>query len=163
MRLSQSQITVHTGLNPHYIPRKKRRAVLERDDEKCRFCQMETHYVCHNLPLCRGGRTQINNLLTCCRPCSRKKDQGTAKEFEEELKCCYKGSSEDLDDVHVHNPGRGVRIDLYLVAEVSQFLQRLLTNQDVPLKVRGKAERLEIKLNETPEDKARERKLDFTR
>lgn len=158
MRLSRSQILVHTGLDPHYIRRKIRRAVLERDGHRCRFCREETNCVCHDLPLCRGGKTRVDNLLTCCRLCSRDKQEATAKEFEFLLKSRHRGSRDD--GVQVSKAGAGARLDLYLIAEVNQFLQRVVTSKNLPLKVRAKAERLSWKLTEDHRDKTKQRKIE---
>lgn len=52
----------------------------------CAFCYTkETHSLCHDLPKCRGGKTELSNLLVCCQTCRRKKDVKTASEFKQEL------------------------------------------------------------------------------
>jgi len=56
-----------------YIPRKIRREVNKRDGGKCVFCGSLTNYLCHSTPKCRGGKTTVDNLLTCCKKCSREK------------------------------------------------------------------------------------------
>ena len=54
-------------------------------------------------------------------------------------------------------PGVVARVNLHLVAEVSQFLSRVIVDKSIGGKVRNKAERLCIKLNEDERQKKAER------
>ena len=51
--------------------------ILERDLYACRYCgnhlTNETANMDHIWPWRRGGRTIVENLVTCCRWCNRKK------------------------------------------------------------------------------------------
>jgi len=37
--------------------------------------------LCHDLPKCRGGKTEPSNLLSCCEDCRREKGEFTAEEY----------------------------------------------------------------------------------
>jgi len=81
MNISKSQVLVHTELQSSYIPLAYRREVLERDSNSCRFCGKQTDMLCHDVPKCRGGKTEPENLLACCEDCRREKEELTAKEY----------------------------------------------------------------------------------
>ena len=59
------------------IPPAMRRAVLERDGHRCRYCGSEVagaNYHCdHVRPVANGGRTVMQNLAAACRPCNLSK------------------------------------------------------------------------------------------
>jgi HNH endonuclease/Protein of unknown function (DUF1376) len=52
-----------------------RRAVFERDDFTCRYCGVRgARLECdHVLPVAKGGKTEMSNLVTACFPCNRSK------------------------------------------------------------------------------------------
>jgi len=51
----------------------------------CAFCyKKEKHDLCHDLPKCRGGKTELDNLLVCCQECKTEKHYQTADEFREQ-------------------------------------------------------------------------------
>jgi len=54
-----------------------KKAVLERDRYRCRYCQTEvtfqTSNIDHVYPWFKGGITDPINLVTACRPCNHKK------------------------------------------------------------------------------------------
>jgi hypothetical protein len=81
MNISKSQVIVTTELQSSYIPVAYRRKVLRRDNNKCCFCYQPTKFVCHNLVKCRGGKTELTNLLACCQDCRREKEELTAAEY----------------------------------------------------------------------------------
>lgn len=82
MKLARSQILKHTELESSYIPVALRRIILKEQNHTCYFCgKGEIHYLCHNLPKCRGGKTEFSNLLVCCTPCRREKEELTAAEY----------------------------------------------------------------------------------
>lgn len=81
MNISQSQVMVHTELQSSYIPLAYRREVFQRDDNCCQFCGRKTKMLCHDLPKCRGGKTEPENLLVCCEGCRREKGELTAAEY----------------------------------------------------------------------------------
>ena len=87
MKIARSRIRFPYKVVFHrsYIPKVTRLYVLKRDRYTCVFCGKITKYLCHDLTPCRGGVTKTENLLTCCRSCSWKKGEATAKEFREEL------------------------------------------------------------------------------
>lgn len=87
MKIAQSQILRHTGLESSYIPIALRRTTLEQQNYTCYFCGKEkTQSLCHNLPKCRAGETELSNLLVCCTPCRRQKQELTAEEYLNQLK-----------------------------------------------------------------------------
>jgi len=81
MKLAHSQIVRHTELESSYIPVALRRTILEKQNYTCYFCGKKTNYLCHDLPKCRGGKTELSNLLACCIPCRRQKEELTAQEY----------------------------------------------------------------------------------
>jgi len=81
MNISKSQVTVHTELQSSYIPLAYRRQVVKRDHNSCTFCRNQTAMLCHDLPKCRGGKTEPENLLVCCEGCRREKEEMTATEY----------------------------------------------------------------------------------
>jgi len=88
MKIPRKRISVlyKTAIYPDNIPEWIRPLVLERDHYTCAFCGQPTKYLCHNLTFSRKGETKLENLLTCCRACSWKKGELTAKEFRADLK-----------------------------------------------------------------------------
>lgn len=82
MNISVARITQHTGYDSSYIPLAYRREKLKSDSNGCRFCGKETKMLCHDLPKCRGGKTNPSNLLTCCVDCRREKGEFTAEEYQ---------------------------------------------------------------------------------
>ena len=54
-------------------------------------------------------------------------------------------------------PGVMARVNLHLLAEVSQFLSRMIVDESISGEVRNKAERLCIKLNEDEREKKEKR------
>ncbi len=54
-----------------------RARVLFRDNYECRYCGVpvdnDTANVDHVVPWKLGGQTRMRNLVTCCRPCNRRK------------------------------------------------------------------------------------------
>jgi len=87
MKIPQDKIIRHTELESSYIPIALRRAILEKYDHTCYFCGKKgIKYLCHDIPKCRGGKTKLSNLLGCCTPCRREKDQLTTVEYTEYLR-----------------------------------------------------------------------------
>ena len=81
MKVPRCLIVKHTSDESSHIPLPYRRQVLARDTHSCRFCHCPTHYLCHDLPKCRGGKTTPSNLLTACLDCRREKGELTAAEY----------------------------------------------------------------------------------
>ena len=82
MKIAQSQIVRHTALETSYIPVALRRTILEKQNYTCYFCgKKETKSLCHDLPKCRGGETELSNLVVCCITCRRQKEELTAIEY----------------------------------------------------------------------------------
>lgn len=82
MKIAQSHVLRHTSLESSYIPVALRRIILKEQNYTCYFCRKEeTHSLCHDLPKCRGGETELSNLLVCCITCRRKKEELTAEEY----------------------------------------------------------------------------------
>jgi tetratricopeptide (TPR) repeat protein len=66
------------------IPSNVRQAVLDRDDYICRYCgrRSQTMEVDHVIPVVQGGRSTLDNLVTACRRCNRKKGGQTPSEAD---------------------------------------------------------------------------------
>jgi 5-methylcytosine-specific restriction endonuclease McrA len=61
-----------------------RQNIYARDKYRCQYCGEKLRpreLTCdHVLPRSRGGRTAWTNIVTCCRPCNRKKGGRTPEE-----------------------------------------------------------------------------------
>ena len=59
------------------VPNEKREAVLKRDNFTCQYCGRKGEGVeleiDHIIPMTRGGKTDIRNLITACKECNRAK------------------------------------------------------------------------------------------
>lgn len=57
-------------------------ALLEKDAYRCAYCGADgaTH-ADHRVPIARGGRNEISNILPSCRRCNRRKGTRTEEEF----------------------------------------------------------------------------------
>ena len=87
MKIAHSQILKHTGLERSYIPVALRRSILKEQNYTCYFCgKKEIEFLCHGIPKCRGGETELSNLLVCCTACRRQKEQLTAEEYQNYIK-----------------------------------------------------------------------------
>lgn len=64
------------------VPRNVRQAVLDRDDYICRYCgrRSQTMEVDHVIPVSQGGTSTLDNLVTSCRDCNRRKADRTPEE-----------------------------------------------------------------------------------
>jgi len=137
-----------------------RQRVFKRDGHKCVFCESEERLGLTSLiPPSRGGERSIDNYVTCCQGCRCSKSNKLPLEwiFENINFECWMGEQFD-DGITVSAPGV-VRLDLYLIAEISRFFMKIITDDSIKAEVRNKAERLHIKLTESSEDKARERRI----
>ena len=82
MKIARSQILRHTSLESSYIPVALRSTILEKQNYTCYFCEKnKVKSLCHDLPKCRGGETELSNLLVCCTTCRRQKQELTAEEY----------------------------------------------------------------------------------
>lgn len=61
---------------------------MRRDqNDQCGWCGAELYGVGvldHIIPVCRGGRTDVGNLMWACRPCNQRKRWLTLEEWEAE-------------------------------------------------------------------------------
>ena len=64
------------------IPGWLRRTVLVRDDYYCRYCgrRTQTLDIDHVIPVKYGGQSTVDNLVTACAKCSRRKNGRTLEE-----------------------------------------------------------------------------------
>lgn len=67
-------------VNPAWLHRPaafSRAGVLRRDRGRCCYCGAAGTTLDHVLPLCRGGRTTWDNLVTACERCNGRKGDRT--------------------------------------------------------------------------------------
>lgn len=65
-----------------WIPAKMRREVIDRDQNRCVFCNSDRNIgLAYRVPKCRGGRAFSFNLVLACRKCRRKKGHQLVEEF----------------------------------------------------------------------------------
>ncbi len=131
--------------------------VFARDGHQCVWCGAKDKLGLGPLiPPSRGGKVCLDNYVVTCAACRPAKGNKLPLEFIFE-----KISMEEFwkeQDLTVQAPG-GVlaRMNLHLLAEVSQFLSRVIVDESISREVRNKAERLCIKLNEDEREKKAER------
>src|SRR5690606_16206547 len=69
------------------IPKGLRRQVYERDYYECRYCGARRGLtIDHVVPESRGGKTTLENLVTCCKSCNSRKSARTPEEACMELR-----------------------------------------------------------------------------
>lgn len=68
------------------IPQEVRKYVIERDRNQCQSCgktALESELTLdHIIPLARGGKNDISNLQTLCRPCNQHKTHHLDPRFQ---------------------------------------------------------------------------------
>ncbi|MBA7491137.1 hypothetical protein ES702_01682 [subsurface metagenome] len=135
-----------------------RALVFERDGKACVWCGAKEKLGLGPLtPPSRGGKLCYDNYVVTCQECRGAKGSKLPLEYIwGEISLDY-WLHEQLDDEPTATPGVTQRVNLHLIAEISQFLMRTATNEDIEGRIRNKAERLNIKLSETDEDRHRER------
>jgi len=141
---------------------KIRKQVYKRDGYKCVFCEVLGEQknpkilgLTSLVPESKGGKRCFDNFVTACafhRPA--KGEKLPLNYIFEEISFKYYLNEQLDDEPVVKNPGARVRVNMYLVAEIQQYLHRQAAGAEVD---RSKAERLAIKLSETDEDRKKER------
>jgi hypothetical protein len=94
-RLSRANRDNHvTGTKRTSMPAPFVRFVMKRDAYICVYCGTESSYtrefksshklltVDHIVPASRGGKTSVENLVTCCRQCNMEKSDRTPEEWD---------------------------------------------------------------------------------
>ncbi|MBA7601601.1 hypothetical protein ES703_08678 [subsurface metagenome] len=132
--------------------------VLQRD-RQCVWCgSKEKLRLCPLIPPSRGGKLCFGNYVMACEFCAASKSNKMPLEYIWEKISFDYWMSGQLYHEPTATPGLVTqRINLHLVAEISQFLMRIAVNEDIEGRIKNKAERLNIKLSETDEDRHRER------
>jgi len=71
---------IRTKIKRKSISKLMKSKVLERDNHQCVYCGLSSKdgplTMDHRIPLSKGGANKIDNLLTACLPCNRKKADG---------------------------------------------------------------------------------------
>jgi len=136
--------------------------IFQRDGHRCVFCQTEKDLGLSPLiPESRGGQVTYSNYVCCCQRDRASKGKQFPLEFILKREFYPWAGSEKFDNgVQVKKPGVGTRVNLYLIAEVNQFLERLIANKSLDVSIRSKAERLALRLTEDERHKAKERKAE---
>jgi len=135
--------------------------IFQRDGKACVWCgSKEKLGLGPLIPPSRGGKICFDNYVVTCQECRGAKGSKLPLEYIwGEITLDY-WLHEQLDNEPTSPPGVTQRVSLHLIAEISQFLMRTATNENIEGKIRNKAERLNIKLSETDEDRHRERKAE---
>jgi 5-methylcytosine-specific restriction endonuclease McrA len=69
------------------VTRAQWRELVAQHDHRCAYCQrLRPLTIDHRIPLKRGGRHEIENILPACQPCNSSKGTLTEDEFRERLK-----------------------------------------------------------------------------
>lgn len=87
--MSQDSVT---GCERDNIPRPFRRDVMKRDDFRCAYCGKQSDSqreatrkallsIDHIIPMTRGGKTIMSNLICCCKLCNNEKNNRTPEEW----------------------------------------------------------------------------------
>lgn len=64
------------------IPRKQRKRVFARDDNRCTYCGNTSDLsIDHCIPVSKGGSDDDQNLVTACLPCNNKKGTLSVAKF----------------------------------------------------------------------------------
>jgi 5-methylcytosine-specific restriction endonuclease McrA len=77
---------------PVRMPIVTRKNIFNRDGKKCVYCGL--HFserqltLDHVIPRSRGGKSTYENLVTCCWPCNKKKDNKLLSELPD-MQPCY--------------------------------------------------------------------------
>jgi 5-methylcytosine-specific restriction endonuclease McrA len=82
--ICRNALTRHwKGRPPHHVWRLLRQAVFERDGWACVYCGKRTGVLTcdHVIPVCRGGSSTLENLVTACEACNRAKGRRTPEEW----------------------------------------------------------------------------------
>lgn len=59
-----------------------RAEVFERDGYTCQYCRATDSLACdHVVPLCQGGKSTLDNLVTACKPCNSAKSGRTPRQW----------------------------------------------------------------------------------
>lgn len=80
-----------------------RTAILNRDGYRCRYCGVEVvdgqnAEIDHVIPLSRGGESTLDNLVTSCAACNRRKHDKTPEEARMTLLPPCRGPSERCEE-----------------------------------------------------------------
>lgn len=132
--------------------------IFQRDGYKCVFCDTKEELGLTSLIAeSKGGSVQFDNYVTCCQFCRCSKGNKFPLNFIWDQISFKYWLTEQLYHEPTASPGVTQRVNLHLISEISQFLMRIATNEDIEGKIRNQSERLNIKLSETDEDRHRER------
>ncbi|MQY59513.1 MAG: hypothetical protein GH144_07905 [Clostridia bacterium] len=128
-----------------------RSKILERDNYTCLWCgtkEKEKLGLGSLIPLSRGGKLEFDNYVTTCQHCRPSKGNKLPLEFIAEPIFIDEYLHEELDERLrlKSDPGKNTSIRFGLLAEISEFLDKLTNNNSIPSKLRTKSERLNIKL-----------------
>ena len=114
------------------VPNEKREAVLKRDNFTCQYCGRKGEGVeleiDHIIPMTRGGKTDIRNLITACKECNRAKHNKLLSADQlEELAERINSSAEYLTGLICDEPEHTelVRVNFLLSKEHHEALMSL--------------------------------------
>jgi 5-methylcytosine-specific restriction endonuclease McrA len=80
--------------NRKKISKKVRQYLYEHNDGHCVYCgrpfgKNVWREIDHIIPVSRGGKNNIENLIVCCQNCNARKSTSTLDEFRERLNKKY--------------------------------------------------------------------------
>ncbi|MBA7542118.1 hypothetical protein ES705_34437 [subsurface metagenome] len=125
-----------------------RKKVLQRDDYRCVWCDMDKKIGLGSLiPESRGGKRCIENYVACCQKCRPSKGNMLPLEYLWKDIDIDEYLHEGLDHaLRVKDPGKNITIRFFLFSEISSFLHRLTNDNSIPSHTRSRAELMNIKL-----------------
>ena len=162
-RQDQLRTEVWTGSSANFF-NQVRELIFQRDGAECPYCgSKENLQIGALIPLSRGGKLCFDNYSMTCQKCRGAKSGNqyikpmTPLEFFWKREGFKDFLSESLDHAVTATPGATARLRLHFIGEIAEACARMIADDRVPPEHRKKLESIHIRLNESDEDRRRER------
>jgi len=163
-RQEQLKTEIWTGSSTNFF-NQVRELIFQRDGAECPYCgSKENLGLGALLPLSRGGKLSYDNYSVICQKCRAAKSGNQYSKAMTPLEYFWRREgykyflSESLDYTVTATPGATARLSLHFMGEIAEFCARVTADDRVPPEHRKKAEFIHIRLSESEQDKARQRK-----